>query len=89
MHTFEYTIRDALGVHAEPAGLLVQQAQKAKSSVTLAVRRGGSVETASLKRLFALMQLNVKAGETISITVDGSDETETAGALEACLRANL
>ena len=89
MHTFEYTIRDALGIHVRPAGLLVQQAQKARSSVTLAVRRGGDVETANLKRLFTLMQLNIRAGETVFITVDGPDEAETAPALEAFLRAHL
>lgn len=28
MKTFEYTIKDELGIHARPAGLLVKEAKK-------------------------------------------------------------
>ena len=31
MKTFEYTIKDELGIHARPAGLLVKEAKKFES----------------------------------------------------------
>ena len=31
MKTFEYTIKDELGIHARPAGLLVKEAKNAPS----------------------------------------------------------
>ena len=31
MKTFEYTIKDELGIHARPAGLLVKEAKKYES----------------------------------------------------------
>ena len=30
MKTFDYTIKDAMGIHARPAGLLVKEAAKAR-----------------------------------------------------------
>lgn len=35
MKTFQYTIQDALGIHARPAGLLVKEAKKFQSAITL------------------------------------------------------
>ena len=35
MKTFEYTVKDELGLHARPAGLLVKEVGKYKSHVSL------------------------------------------------------
>ena len=35
MKTFEYTIKDELGIHARPAGLLVKEAKKYESECTI------------------------------------------------------
>ena len=35
MKTFEYTIKDELGIHARPAGLLVKEAKKFESECTI------------------------------------------------------
>lgn len=85
MKTFEYTIKDPNGLHARPAGLLVQMAQKSEGAVKIA--RGE--KTADLKRLFAVMGMNIKQGETITVSVDGADEEETAKALEDFFRNNF
>jgi phosphocarrier protein len=37
----------------------------------------------------ALMQMGIKQGETITVSVEGGDEAATAAAIEAFLKANL
>ena len=37
MKQFQYTIKDELGVHARPAGLLVKLAKQYTSTITIAV----------------------------------------------------
>lgn len=85
MKQFQYTIKDPNGLHARPAGLLVQEAQKYQSRVKL-TKEGKS---ADLKRLFAVMGMNVKCGQTVEVTVEGPDEEAAAQALEAFFQANF
>ena len=35
MKTFNYTIQDALGIHARPAGVLVKEVKKFESKITI------------------------------------------------------
>ncbi|ERI99785.1 MULTISPECIES: HPr family phosphocarrier protein [Eubacteriales] len=85
MITFTYTITDASGIHARPAGLLVKQAAGFPCAITL--QKGE--KTADAKRIFAVMSLAAKQGETITVSCDGEDEGEAAKALEAFLAENL
>lgn len=73
MREFTYTVQDELGLHARPAGMLVKRAAGYKSNVQ--IEKGGA--SAPAKRLFAVMGLSVKQGDTVRFTVDGEDE-ETA-----------
>ena len=79
------TVTNKLGIHARPAGLLVKEAKKYESKITVA--RG--VRKADLKKLFAVMGLGVKQGETVTVDVEGADEEAAAAAVEAFLKANL
>lgn len=85
MKEFQYTIQDPNGLHARPAGLLVQAAQKTKSTVK--ITRGE--KSADLKRLFSVMGMNVKHGETVTVTVEGPDEETAAKTLEDFFQANF
>lgn len=85
MLKFTYTITDAVGIHARPAGLLVKKAKEFASRVT--VIKGE--KKADSKRLFAIMGLGVKQGETITVEVEGEDEVAAAAAVKAFLTANL
>ena len=85
MTQFQYTITDPNGLHARPAGLLVKEAQKFSSTVKLT--RGE--KSADLKRLFAVMGMGVKCGETVEVTADGADEAQAAQALEQFFRENF
>ena len=85
MQEFQYTVKDENGIHARPAGLLAHQAKSYQSSVTMIYGEN----SADVKRLFALMKLNVKQGDTVTIQVSGADETEAAHELEEFLNKNL
>ena len=44
---------------------------------------------ADARKMFGLMGLGIKGGETITITTEGEQEAEAAAALEAFMKANL
>ncbi len=85
MSEFEYTITDQLGIHARPAGILVSEAKKFSSSI--AISSGG--QTADAKRIFALMGLGVKCGQTVRVICEGKDEEEAAAAMKQMLEQNF
>ncbi len=85
MKEFTYTIKDPAGIHARPAGILVKQAMSFKSTAT--VSKGE--KSGDLKRIFSVMALGAKQGDTLIIKVEGSDEEEAAAKIEACLKEHL
>ena len=85
MKQFEYTVQDAMGIHARPAGLLSKEARSYKSAITVVK---GEKE-ANVLRLMALMQLGVKCGETVTVKVEGEDEDVCAAAMEEFFKANF
>lgn len=85
MQEFTYTIQDPEGIHARPAGLLVKEAAKFKSKLTL---KAGA-KNADLKRIFAVMALGVKSGTSVTVTAEGEDEAAAIAAISANLKANL
>lgn len=85
MQTFTYTIRDKEGVHARPAGIVVAEARKYASNITITSKG----KTADLKRIFGVMGLCIKFGEEITITVEGSDEESAAEAIQKAFAMNL
>lgn len=85
MKTFNYTIKDEIGIHARPAGLLAKKAKEFESTITLE-KNGKSV---NVTKLMMLMGLGVKCGETVTVTVEGPDEDKAATEMEAFFNANL
>lgn len=85
MKTFEYTIKDELGIHARLAGLLVKEAKKYESECT--ITKDG--KTKKLTQLMMLMSLGVKQGETVTVTAEGADEDTAIEGLKAFFEANL
>lgn len=74
MKEFNYTITDPQGIHARPAGVLVKEAAKYQSTITL--EKDG--KTGDAKRIFAVMGLAAKCGNTLNVKVEGPDEDEAA-----------
>jgi phosphocarrier protein len=82
-----YTVKDASGLHARPAGLLVKEAQRFQSVITLTVE--GRDVSASAKGLFALLGLEVVQGDVIVLCADGSDEQAALAAVGAVIEERL
>ena len=85
MKQFQYTIKDELGIHARPAGLLVKEAAKYKSAVTL----DSGVKKADAKRIMAVMSMGVKKGVEVTVTIEGEDEDVAFEAIQKFFQENL
>ena len=80
-----YTITDPDGIHARPAGLFAVKMREYQSSVTLL----RADQSAYGKKLFSIMKLRVKHGETVVLRAEGTDEDLAIEAAIAWLTQNL
>lgn len=85
MKTFEYVITVPGGLDVKPAGQLNRAIREYKSDIV--IQKGE--KSAKLKMLLAVMQLGIRCGETVKVTVEGEDEAVAASALEEFFKANL
>lgn len=85
MKSFSYIITDKEGIHARPAGLVVAEAKKYASVISIE-NKG---KKADLKRIFGVMSLCVKCGEEIVVTAEGADEEAAAAGVEKVFKENL
>jgi phosphocarrier protein len=85
MKEITFTVTDPLGIHARPAGILVKEAKKFSSKIT--VFKGE--KSCDMRKLLQLMGLAVKQGDTINVQVEGDDEDACAAAIEAFLKENF
>ncbi len=85
MKSFQYKIRDELGIHARPAGLLVKTAGEFVSDITF--EKEG--KKASAKKLFAIMSMGVKKNDMITVTAEGADEGAAIAAVQKFLEEHL
>ena len=86
MKQFQYTIKDPVGIHARPAGLLVKAAKELDSTVTISNASGKS---AAATKLMALMGLGIKGGDTVTVVVEGGNEEAGLAAMERFFEENL
>ncbi|MDA2810254.1 HPr family phosphocarrier protein [Nocardiopsis sp. RSe5-2] len=63
-------VESEVGLHARPAALFVEAASKAPGEATVAKGDGAPV---SAKSILAVMGLDVRHGDEITIRVDGED----------------
>lgn len=84
MVSFDYLIHDAMGLHARPVGLVVK-AVKPYQDARITITHNG--KQADAKRMFAVMGLQVKQGETITVTVEGGDEQAIADQIRTIFEA--
>ena len=85
MVEFDYTIKDDLGIHVRPAGQLAQICKSKLSKCVISL----DGKEAEITKLFAVMALAVKCGDTVSIKVDGADEEQTAAEIKKFMSENL
>lgn len=85
MKTFTYEIKDEIGIHARPAGLLVKEAKNYESKIVLKAN-GKSAEAT---KLMALMSLGVKHGQIVEVEVEGADEDTAFEGIKTFFEQNL
>lgn len=85
MKTFEYEVKDALGLHARPAALLAKEAKKYGSRIMVS----NGIKTAEATQMLQLMSMGVKKGQRLTVTLEGMDEEEAAEAIGKFIGDNL
>ncbi len=85
MKEFDYTIRDEIGIHARPAGVLSKLAKSFDSKITLS--KGGN--TVDACKLIALMGMGIKCGDTVTVTAEGTDEDDAIEKLKKFMTEHL
>ena len=85
MKEFSYIIKDEIGIHARPAGLLAKAAKAYSSKITLTAN-GKTVEAT---KLMAVMGLGAKKGTEVVVQADGVDEDTAIVKMEEFMNANL
>lgn len=68
----DFIISNPQGLHARPATLLVQKANKYHSDMTIAF----DGKTMDLKSIMAVLSLGITRGSLIAISIKGDDEVE-------------
>ena len=86
MKQFEYTIVDALGIHARPAGQIAKMAKGFGGTVVTITKGSKTVKAA---QLMALMGLGVKKGDTVTISLEGPDEENAFAVVKEFFEKNL
>ena len=75
MVSFDYVIKDPMGLHARPVGVMVKAAALYKATKVTISHNG---ESADGRRMFAILGLQVKQGDTITVSAEGDNEQELA-----------
>lgn len=85
MVSFNYVIKDEIGIHARPAGMLAKEAKAFESKITLAAKG----KEADATRLMAVMGMGIKCGDEVTVSAEGADEEKAIEALKQFFEANL
>ena len=86
MKQFDYTIKDPLGIHARPAGLLAKLAKGFGDTVVTITKDGNTVKASQLMKVMAM---GIKSGHTITVAAEGPDEDKAIEDVKKFLEENL
>ena len=87
MKKFEYKIKDELGIHARPAGVLVKKAASFQSKII--IKNLKNQKSADADKIFGVMGLMIKGGDDVEILIDGPDEDAAYKELKVFFEENL
>ncbi len=85
MQSREIVVTNKLGVHARPAGMIVDLTGKSKSDITLEYE-GNKVNA---KSILNVMMLAITPGSTVKFIANGEDEKQILDQLEQLFRENF
>lgn len=84
MKEVKLVIKNETGLHARPAAMVVSEAGKYKSNLTI---KKGDREV-NIKSILGLLSIGASKGDEITLKADGEDEVQAAEAI-ASLIENL
>ena len=85
MRSFTYTIKDKTGIHARPAGLLSKLAKEFESEIVIEKDE----KRVNATKLMMLMGMGIKFGDTVTVSISGSDENQAFDKIKAFFEDNL
>jgi phosphocarrier protein len=74
----DYLIFDPLGMHARPATALIKLARQYKSAISLKKDE----KLIQMRSMLNILSLGAKCGDTISVIIEGEDESDAVAALD-------
>ncbi len=78
------SVRNEVGLHARPAAIFVQTANKFRARITIRNVTGGGAFV-NAKSILHVLTLGVEQGHEVEIRVEGEDEAAAAEALKQLL----
>ncbi len=88
MKTCKVVVTDPVGLHARPAALFVEAANKFKAEVMLS-NLTGTGQWANAKSILGVLTCGVRQNDEIEIKAEGADEAEAVASLEQLVRSNF
>lgn len=85
MKSINITVQHKVGLHARPAAMFVQTAQKHEAKITVTAKE----KTVNAKSLLGLLGLGVTQGTIIQIVAEGADEQEAIETLKLLIESNF
>lgn len=85
MKKFTYVIKDEIGIHARPAGMIASTAKKFNSEINIIFKE----KEVKATKIMAVMKLGVKCNDSIILTFDGIDEDEAYNAVSKVIEETL
>ena len=85
MKEFVYQIKDEVGIHARPAGILVKKASEFQSEIKIIKGE----KSADAKKIFGVMSLGAKCGDEVRVIVSGNDEEMASIELKKFFEENI
>lgn len=86
MQKFVHIVRDPLGIHARPAGMLAKEAQNFPDTA-ITIEKDG--KTAGAGQLLKLMGLGIRQGDAVTVTVQGPSEEAAIQAMQLFFSEHL
>ena len=85
MYTKEIVVQNQVGLHARPATFFIQKANEFKSTVWIAKEE----RKVNAKSLLGVLSLGITGGTQVTISAEGTDETEAVDNLVDLISSNF
>lgn len=82
-------VRNKVGLHARPAAIFVQLANKFSSEILIAKTEDGGDKEVNAKSILSILTLAVCQGTKVRITANGGDEEDAVEALCELIETNF